>query len=543
VPILAVTTSLTEPFNLAAALLDPHIAAGRGDRPALRYRGGPKPPGGWPGKASAEPYAGTTLTYADVADLVARTGVGLLRLGIETEQRVALLLPDSPEFIGAFLGAMRIGAVPVTLSTLLATEDYAYLLDDCRASALVVHESVLPRIEPLRARLRSLRHVVVSDGSAAPGVTTFAELADADPRALPPVATTRDDMAFWQYSSGTTGRPKGVVHLHGSGFAPADLHGRLVAEITADDRVLSLPKLFFSFGLNNSCIFPLRHGATAILVPERPEPRLVLETIARERPTILYHVPTGYAGLIAAIESGAPADLSSIRRCISAGEALPAPIFERWKARTGLEILDGIGSTEIGYICISNTAGSVRPGTSGRVIPGYDAVVQREDGTRADAGEVGDLLVRGPSTAAFYWRKRDATKHTFRGEWVFTGDRYSVDADGYFTYHGRSDDMIRVSGLWVSPLEVETALLRHTGVRECAVVARTDDEGLVRPCAYVVPKEDASAALAADLLRFASDALSAYKRPRWIELVDELPKTSTGKVQRYKLRAVTSPAR
>ena len=509
---------MTETFNLAVALLDPHIAAGRGGRPALRYEG-------------------DTLTYAQLADLVARIGAGLRRLGLEMEQRVALLLPDSPQFVAAFLGAMRIGAVPVTLSTLLSTDDYAYLLDDCRARALVVHATLLAKIEPLRARLPSLRHVVVAGASPQGNAVAFSDLWNAPASELPPVATTRDDMAFWQYSSGTTGRPKGVVHLHGNAYAPADLHGRLVAEITPEDRILSLPKLFFSFGLNNSCVFPLRHGASAVLVPDRPDPPLVLDVIAKERPTLLYHVPTGYAALLAAVEAGAPADLSSVRCCISAGEALPAPIFERWKARFGLEILDGIGSTEIGYICISNLPGRVRPGTSGEVIPGYDASVQREDGTRAGAGEIGDLLVRGPSTAAYYWRKRDATKHTFRGEWVFTGDRYSVDADGYFTYQGRSDDMIRVSGLWVSPLEVESALLRHPRVRECAAVARRGDDGLVRPCVYVVSADGASEALATELLRFASDALSAYKRPKWIEFVDELPKTSTGKVQRFKLRA------
>jgi len=504
-------------FNLAAALLDPHLEAGRGGRTAYRYEG-------------------DTITYAEIADLVARTGVGLRRLGVDVEERVALLLPDSPQFVASFLGAMRVGAVPVTLSTLLGTDDYAYLLSDCRARALVVHESVLAKVEPLLDCLPSLRHVVLSGKATRPRAIPFATLTTTPAEALPPVETTEDDMAFWQYSSGTTGRPKAVVHLHGNAYRPADLHGRTVAGITPDDRLFSVPKLFFSFGLNNSCVFPLRHGASAVLLADRPDPRLVLDTIARERPTILYHVPTGYAGILAAVEAGAPADLSSVRTCISAGEALPAPIFERWKARFGLEILDGIGSTEIGYICISNMPGRVRPGTSGEVIPGYEAIVLREDGSPADPGEVGDLLVRGPSTAAFYWRKRQATKHTFRGEWVFTGDRYAVDADGYFTYHGRSDDMIRVSGLWVSPIEVEAALLRHPAVREAAVVARTDENGLVRPCAYVVPSARPTGALAAELLAFASEALSAYKHPKWVEFLTELPKTSTGKVQRFKLR-------
>ena len=503
-------------FNLAAALLDPHLEAGRGGRPALRYEG-------------------DTYTYAEVADLVARVGHGLCELGVQIEERVAILLPDSPQFVAAFLGAMRIGAVPVTLSTLMTVDDYAYLLSDCRARALFVHASVRDRVAPLRDRLPQLRHWIVAGDPSAEGLT-FADLVRDPVDPLPPADTSEDDMAFWQYSSGTTGRPKAVVHLHGNAIRPADLHGRLVADIGPEDRILSLPKLFFSFGLNNSCVFPLRHGACAILLPDRPDPQRVLDAIARERPTILYHVPTGYAGLLAAIEAGATADLSSVRRCISAGEALPAPIFERWKERFGLEILDGIGSTEIGYICISNVPGRVRAGTSGQVIPGYEAVVQREDGSRADVDEVGDLLVRGPSTAAFYWRKRDATKHTFRGEWVFTGDRYSVDADGYFRYHGRSDDMMRVSGLWVSPIEVESVLLRHAAVRECAVVARTDESGLVRPCAYVVTSGEPSDTLAAELLRHASDMLPAYKRPKWVEFVSELPKTSTGKIQRYKLR-------
>ncbi len=504
-------------FNLAAALLDPHLAAGNAGRTAFRYEG-------------------DTITYGEISDLVARAGVGFRQIGLDIEERVALLLPDSPQFVASFLGAMRVGAVPVTLSTLLGTDDYAYLLADCRARVLVVHESVLPRVEPLLDRLPALRGVVISGKAERRGAIPFASLVSGSATDLPQVETTEDDMAFWQYSSGTTGRPKGVVHLHGNAYAPADLHGRLVARIGADDRLFSIPKLFFSFGLNNSLIFPLRHGASAVLLADRPDPRLVLDTIASERPTILYHVPTGYAGLLAAIEAGAAADLSSVRTCISAGEALPAPIFERWKARFGIEILDGIGSTEAGYIFISNMPGRVRPGTSGQVIPGYEAMVLREDGSRAEPGEVGDLVVRGPSTAAFYWRRRDATKHTFRGDWVFTGDRYAVDADGFYTYQGRSDDMIRVSGLWVSPIEVESALLRHGSVRECAVVARTDGAGLVRPCAYVVPNVAPSETLASELLAFASEALSAYKRPRWVTFVEELPKTSTGKIQRYRLR-------
>ena len=508
---------MTEPFNLSAVLLDEHLRASRGDRPALRYEG-------------------ATLSYRDMSRLAARMGGALRSLGVDMEDRVALLLPDSPEFVATFLGAVRIGAVPVTLSTYLTSDDYAELLADCRARVLVSHASVMPRIAQIRRGLGQLRHVIVAGGIHGEDIA-YDEITRAQPDELAPEATTADDMAFWQYSSGTTGRPKAVVHLHGPAVAPADLHGRHVVEMRADDRVLSVAKLFFSYGLGASLLIPLRHGASSILLPRRPEPRLVFETIARERPTLLYSVPTSYAALLAVPESESP-DVSSLRRCISAGESLPAPLYERWRARFGLEILDGIGSTEIGYICISNFAGRARPGTSGQVIPGYEARVQRADGEAAAVDEVGDLLVRGPSTAAFYWRRRAATKHTFRGEWVFTGDRYSVDADGYYTNHGRSDDLLRVSGHWVSPLEVESVLLRHAAVHECAVVARADLDGLVKPCAYVVCADGAVAdpVLADELKALVKGALAPYKYPRWIEFIPELPKTSTGKIQRFKLR-------
>ena len=474
---------MTETFNLAAALLDPRDAA----RPAFRVDG-------------------RAVTYGEVARLVARAANGLRARGIRPGDRVALVLADSLAFVATFLGALRIGAIAVTLSTYLAPDDYAYLLDDSGARVRV-------------------------DEAA------FVELIKDQQDEVETHPTRPDDPAFIQYSSGTTGKPKGVVHMHKNGVQPAKLHGRHVSEVTARDVVFSVPRQFFSFGLNNSLLVPMFFGACAILESARPTAQRALEVIARDRPTLFYNVPSGYAGMLAAADSGTTVDLSSLRRCVSAGEALPAPIFERWKARFGLEILDGIGSTEIGHICISNFPGRVRPGTSGQVIPGYDARIANEHGADAADGEGGDLLVRGPSTAKEYWGKPEATAHTFRDGWVFTGDRYVRDVDGYFTHQGRSDDMLRVSGMWVSPLEVESALLAHPGVRECAVVGRRNDEGLERVAAFIVAARADATVLSTELHELASRALASYKRPQWIEVVPELPKTSTGKVQRFKLRA------
>ena len=465
--------------------------------------------------------------------MVDRTGNALRALGIEPEQRVALVLPDSPEFVAAFLGAIKIGAIPVTLSTLLTEGDYAYLLADCRARAVVVADGLQSRIGPARGELRDLRHVIVA-GQTSPGTIALSEITAGASDKCEAESTGPDDMCFWQYSSGTTGAPKAVVHLQRSAMAPAELHGRHVVAMRPDDRVFSVAKLFFSYGLNNSLVIPFRHGATSVLFPGRPEPGAVFAIIAQERPTVFYGVPSAYAAMLA---TDGEHDVSSVRLFVSAGEALPRPIFERWKARFGAEILDGIGSTEIGYIAISNFAGRARAGTSGEVIPGYEAKVAGADGAPVESGEVGDLMVRGPSTALCYWHKREATKQTFRGQWVFTGDRYSVDAAGYHTYQGRSDDLLKVGGIWVSPLEVETALLEHGAVRECAVVGREDADGLVKPAAYVVLRNgDPSEGLAWELRAFVKDRLAPYKYPRWIEFVPELPKTSTGKVQRYKLR-------
>jgi benzoate-CoA ligase family protein len=344
--------------------------------------------------------------------------------------------------------------------------------------------------------------------------------------------TRGDDMCFWQYSSGTTGAPKAVIHLHERALFPARGHGTHVARIGPADRVYSTAKLFFSYGLNNSLVVPLAHGASVVLDAERFAPERAWDLIARERPTVLYSVPTAYAALLAMAEGHEGGDVSSLRLCISAGEALPAPLAERWERRFGLRILDGIGSTEIGYIAISNTPDDIVPGSSGRPIAGYEARVVGPTGEDADEGT---LWVRGGSTAAGYHDRADRTAATFRDGWVVTGDRYRV-AGGHFFHLGRDDDMLRVGAQWVSPLEVESALLAHPGVLECGVVGRADAEGLTRVCAFVVPKPGSTGALIDELAELCTQKLARHKRPRWIELVDALPKTATGKVQRYRLR-------
>jgi len=421
--------------------------------------------------------------------------------GLQRGERVALVLRDSPEFIAAFLGAVKVGAIPVPLSTLARPEELAFMHRDCDAA------------------------MTVTDAD----VDLFADRAGP----IEPAATSGDDMCFWQYSSGTTGTPKAVIHLHRRALFPAEGHGRHIARIGPDDRVYSTAKLFFSYGLNNSMVIPLAAGASVVLDPERFAPDRAWRIVREERPTILYAVPTAYAALLATAEAGTPADISSLRLCVSAGEALPAPLAERWLRRFGLSILDGIGSTEIGYIAISNTPDDVTPGSSGRVIAGYEARVVDADG--ADSSE-GTLWVRGGSTALGYHARADATAATFRDGWVVTGDRYRV-VDGHYFHLGRDDDMLRVGAQWVSPLEVESVLLSHPAVAECAVVGRADADGLLKVCAYVVLRGDAPPP---DLDEICAERLARHKRPRWIEPVDELPKTATGKVQRFRLRETSS---
>ncbi len=468
-----------------------------------------------------------------------RLGNALRRLGVGMEQRVVLLLPDGPEFVWSFWGALKIGAVPVPTNTLLKPRDYEYILRDSGATVVIAGESLVAAVEEGRARLPDLAHVIVV-GPAAPGRLAYADLVGAESPELVPAPTTRDDMAFWQYTSGTTGTPKAAVHLHHDMLVCCEAFGRHVLEIGPEDRTFSVAKLFFAYGLGNALYFPFHVGASTVLYPGRPEPAKVLEVITRERPTLFYAVPTAYAALLQVPDAERLYDLGSVRLCSSAGEPLPKAIYERWLEKFGLEILDGIGSTELCHTFIANRRGQLRPGSSGTVVPGYEAKLVDDAGREVVTGEVGNLIVKGDSACACYWNQPERTKQTFSGEWVRTGDKYTQDADGYYWYAGRTDDMIKAGGMWVSPAEVESALAEHPAVVEAGVVGAEDKDELVKPLAFVVLARghSASPALETELKVFVKQRLAPYKYPRWIVFVEELPKTATGKIQRFKLREI-----
>ena len=506
-------------FNVATWFVDRHVTEGRGGAPAFHYEN-------------------RVLTYGDVFDLANRTGNALRALGVGLEDRVLMLCLDAPEFLATFWGAIKIGAVPIPVNTLMRASDYLYFLNDSRAKVAVVSAPLLVEAGPILGQAPLLRHVLVA-GGAAGGHLSFEEQVSKAGATLDAAPTSRDDPAFWLYSSGSTGFPKGAVHLHHDMWVCAETYARQVLGITASDTVFSAAKLFFAYGLGNAGYFPMAVGAQAVLYPHRPTPESVFEVLTRHRPTIFFGVPTLYAGMLAVKEAEKRFDLSSLRVCVSAGEALPDEIYTRWRERFGVEIIDGIGTTEILHIFLSNRPNQVRPGSSGLPVPGYEAAIVDDDGRPVPRGEIGNLRVKGDSTMAFYWNKHEKTKETLFGAWIQTGDKYFQDEDGYFWYAGRADDMLKVGGIWVSPVEVEATLIKHPAVLEVAVVGKEDSDRLVKPHAFVVLKEPAgaTAALADELKGFVRDKIAPYKYPRWIEFVSDLPKTATGKIQRFKLRA------
>jgi benzoate-CoA ligase len=506
-------------YNAAHDLIERNLRAGRRDKVAYIDVNG-------------------SYTYGELAERVNRFANALVSLGVQKEQRVLLCLHDTIDFPVAFLGSIKAGVVPVAVNTLLTANDFEYMLRDSRAGALIVSEPLLATFTPLLKRLPHLRHVIVS-GKSAHGHVGFAELLAKSAAQFEAAATCADDMCFWLYSSGSTGAPKGTVHAHSSLILTAELYARPVLGIQENDVVFSAAKLFFAYGLGNALTFPLSVGATTVLLAERPTPAAVSAYLRKYQPTIFYGVPTLYAALLASPELPQRNEIK-LRRCTSAGEALPEDIGKRWLDRFGVDILDGIGSTEMLHIFLSNRPGDVRYGTTGKPVPGYELRVVDDDGKPVKTGETGELQIAGPTSAIFYWNNRARSRSTFQGPWTRSGDKYTVREDGYYVYAGRTDDMLKVSGLYVSPVEVESALIAHEAVLEAAVIAKEDEEKLIKPLAFVVlkPGRTASAGLAEELKQHVKSRLAPYKYPRWIQFIDELPKTATGKIQRFKLRAM-----
>ena len=503
----------------ASTLLDVQLEAGRADVPALLTVDG-------------------RVTYGQLAGLTGAVASYLTMLGIEREQRVLMILDDSPAFPAVFLGAMRIGAVPVPVNPMDRVDNYAYYLDDSYAKVLVVEASLLPALDSVLAARRGL-HVVVVDGDPGP-YTSFSSFdAAGHAELLPPLDTHREDMAFWLYSSGSTGRPKGVVHSHGDIGVTVECYARGVLGVSPDDVCYSTTKLFHAYGLGNGLTFPLSVGACAGLVKGRSVPDRIFEAVGRYRPTLFFSVPALYAAMVRS-EGVSAADFSSVRACVSAAEALPAAVLARWREVTGTVILDGIGSTEMLHIYCSNRLEDLAPGTSGRPVAGYSLRLVDEHGLDVSDGHPGDLMVRGDSCADYYWHQRAKTRYSMRGEWFHTGDRYLIDGDGHFVYQGRSDDMIKVGGLWVSPADVEGCLVQHPSVSEAAVIGvLLDDVSRIKAfviCASGTPSGPDADALAEELRQWCKDHLRRYEYPHVIEFVEDLPRTPTGKVQRYKLR-------
>ncbi len=465
-------------------------------------------------------------TFGELAERVDRFGSALLATGLRMEDRILIAMHDSIDWPVAFLGAIKAGIVPVAVNTLLTPKDYEYMLADSRAKALFVSEPLLPQFQPFIGKLPFLKHVISSP---------FKDFLSKGEKNLPAAPTTRDDPCFWLYSSGSTGMPKGTVHVHSSMRLSAELYAQGVIGLKESDVVFSAAKFFFAYGLGNSLSFPLAVGATTVLMAERPTPDAVFKRLVEKKPTFFYGVPTLYAGMLAS-ENFPKKENLSLRICVSAGEALPPQIARSFKEKTAIDILDGIGSTEMLHIFLSNRPGDLRHGTTGKAVPGYELKLVDEQGNEVKQGELGELLIKGPTAANLYWNNRAKSRATFVGEWTRSGDKYSQDADGYYAYGGRTDDMLKVSGIWVSPAEVEAALVSHDAVLEAAVVGKEDEKKLVKPKAFVVLKPGKQATTE-ELQAHVKSMLAPYKYPRWIEFTGELPKTATGKIQRFKLRA------
>ncbi|GEC53827.1 4-hydroxybenzoate-CoA ligase [Bradyrhizobium japonicum] len=504
-------------YNAVSWLLDRNVDEGRGDKVVFDD-------------------TVSRITYGQLQQQTRRVGNMLRRLGVRREERVAMIMLDTVDFPIVFLGAIRAGVVPVPLNTLLTAEQYAYILGDCRARVLFVSEALLPVVKDIIARMPDLEHVVVS-GKDAHGHNKLSDEIARESDVFATAPTHADEPAFWLYSSGSTGMPKGVRHLHSNLAATAETYAKQVLGIREDDVGLSAAKLFFAYGLGNALTFPMSVGASTVLNFERPTPAVMFALMNKYHPSIFFGVPTLFAAMLNDEAMKAQAAGNRLRVCTSAGEALPESVGNAWRARFGVDILDGVGSTELLHIFLSNAPGDIKYGSSGRPVPGYKVRLVNELGADVADGEVGELLVDAPSAGESYWNQRAKSRATFEGAWTRTGDKYTRDADGRYTFCGRADDMFKVSGIWVSPFEVESALITHPAVLEAAVVPEADPEGLLKPKAYVVLRPESSAAgLHEALKEHVKQKIGPWKYPRWIDVVDNLPKTATGKIQRFKLR-------
>ena len=511
-------------YNAAVDFVDRNVAEGRGGKTAC-----------------IDPSR--NLTYGQLRDAAARVGPMLARFGVEPENRIAMILLDTVDFPILFWGAIRAGMVPIPLNTRLTAEQIRYVLEDSRAKIAFVSTALLAVVEAAAQGLPTLKHVVVVGGGP-DRLPRLDALLAAEREPAAPARTCADEIAYWLYSSGTTGMPKGVMHVHSSPMTMARLAGQDRIGVREDDVVFSAPKLFFAYGLGNAILCPMSVGATSVFYPERPTPQTVFETLRGHQPTMFYAVPTLYAAILADPECTPENGSKRLRLCFSAGEPLPVHIGQAWKQRFGLDIVNGVGSTEMGHLYLTNLPDAVDYGTSGVPVKGYEMRLLDDAGRAVADGEIGELIVRGPTSAAGYWNQREKSRQIFQGEWTRTGDKYLRRPDGAYIYYGRTDDMFKVSGIWVSPFEVEAALLAHSSVLEAAVVPAQDSHGLIKPKAFIVLKEGGGSALSRslyeDIKLHVKRTIGPWKYPRWIEIVDSLPKTATGKIQRFKLRAAAA---